>query len=116
MEIMEDCLFCKIAAGTIPSQKLYEDAKIVCFADIHPQAPVHVLIVPKEHIASTDAITPKNSSTIAYIFEKIPKIAKLLHLGNGYRVITNCGDDGCQTIKHLHFHLLGGKKLPESMG
>lgn len=111
-----DCLFCKIAAGEIPSAKVYEDDICLAFRDIAPQAPVHILIVPKEHIASADAVTAKNSIAVAHIFEVLPQVAREAGLENGYRVITNVGEDGCQSVKHLHFHLLGGKKLPESMG
>lgn len=110
-----DCLFCKIIAGEIPSSKVYEDDKVYAFRDINPQAPVHVLVVPKDHIAGADSITAENSSAVAAVFEAIPKIADLEGLTNGYRVITNCGEDGCQSVRHLHFHLVGGKKLPESM-
>ena len=111
-----DCIFCKIIAGDIPSAKVYEDEKVFAFRDINPQAPVHVLVVPKEHICCTDAINAENSAYVASIFEAIPKIAASEGLKNGYRVITNCGEDACQTVKHLHFHFLGGKKLPEEMG
>ncbi len=111
-----DCLFCKIAAGEIPSAKVYEDDVCLAFCDIAPQAPVHILIVPKAHIASADAVTEENSAVVAHIFETIPKVARAAGITNGYRVITNVGEDGCQSVRHLHFHLLGGKKLPESMG
>lgn len=110
-----DCLFCSIIKGEIPSKKVYEDNMVYAFRDIHPMAPTHVLIVPKYHIQSADEVTEENSWYVAHIFEVIPKIAKAEGLTNGYRVITNCGEDGCQSVKHLHFHLLGGKKLPESM-
>ena len=112
---MNDCLFCKIIAGEIPSKKVYEDDAVYAFHDIAPMAPVHILIVPKTHIASADGIDAENSAFVARIFEVIPKIAAEAGLANGYRVITNCGEDGCQSVKHLHFHLLGGKKLPETM-
>ena len=111
-----DCLFCKIIAGEIPSARVYEDEYCYAFRDINPQTPVHILIVPRPHIASCDGITPENSGCVAKIFEAIPKIAAAEGLTNGYRVITNCGEDACQTVKHLHFHLMGGRKLPESMG
>ena len=111
-----DCIFCSIIKGDIPSTKVFENDKIYAFRDINPMAPVHILIVPKEHISSADEISADNSGYIAAIFEAIPKIAKAEGLENGYRVITNCGEDGCQSVKHLHFHLLGGKKLPESLG
>ena len=111
-----DCLFCKIIKGEIPSGKVYEDSICYAFRDINPQAPVHVLIVPKEHIASADEVTETNASLVAHIFSVIPTVAKEVGLVSGYRVITNVGEDGCQSVKHLHFHLLGGKKLSENMG
>ena len=111
-----DCIFCKIIAGDIPSSKVYEDEYCYAFRDINPQTPVHVLVVPKEHIASADGINAENSRYVAAIFEAIPKIAASEGLVNGYRVITNCGDDACQTVKHLHFHIMGGRRLPENMG
>ena len=112
---MSDCIFCKIIAGQIPSSKVYEDDAVYAFRDINPMAPVHILIVPKEHIPSADGITAENSTYVARIFEAIPKIAAAESLTNGYRVITNCGADGCQSVLHLHFHLLGGKQLPDQM-
>lgn len=108
-----DCLFCKIAEGIIPSKKVYEDEKILAFYDINPEAKVHVLVIPKAHIQSANEITCENSSVVAYIFEKIPQIASLAGITNGYRVITNSGADACQSVMHLHFHVLGGEKLPE---
>ena len=111
-----DCIFCKIAAGEIPSKKAYEDDQILAFHDINPQTPVHILVIPKNHIPSVDGVTPENSAVVAHIFETIPKIAAGAGLTNGYRVITNCGDDACQSVKHLHFHIMGGRKLPENMG
>ena len=110
-----DCIFCKIIKGEIPSSKVFENENVYAFRDINPQAPVHVLIVPKAHIASADAICAENSALVAAIFEAIPQIAKSEGLSNGYRIITNCGEDGCQTVKHLHFHLVGGKRLTEQM-
>ena len=110
-----DCIFCKIIAGDIPSKKVYEDDQILAFHDVNPQAPVHVLVVPKIHIACADEITEENSSVVAHIFSKIPTIAREAGAMNGYRVINNCGEDGAQTVKHLHFHILGGKKLSEQM-
>ena len=112
---MSDCIFCKIIKGDIPSSKVFENESVYAFRDINPMAPVHVLIVPKEHIASADGINAQNSVLVAKIFEAIPEIAKSEGLANGYRVITNCGEDGCQTVKHLHFHILGGKKLPDTL-
>ena len=110
-----DCLFCKIIAGEIPSTKVYEDDAVYAFRDINPMAPVHVLVVPKTHICCADGVNAENSTYVARIFEAIPKIASAEGLTNGYRVITNCGEDACQTVKHLHFHILGGKKLPDQM-
>ena len=110
-----DCLFCKIIAGEIPSTKVYEDEWVYAFRDIAPQAPVHILVIPKTHLSSADEITAENASLAAHIFEAIPKIAKSEGLANGYRIVSNIGDDGCQSVKHLHFHILGGKKLAETM-
>ena len=109
------CLFCKIAAGEIPSTKVYEDEKILAFRDIAPMAPTHILVIPKAHIPSVDGITGENSAVVAHIFEVIPAIAKAEGLENGYRVVSNCGDDAGQTVHHLHFHILGGKKLALEM-
>ena len=110
------CIFCKIINGEIPSSKVYEDEKVFAFRDINPQAPVHVLVVPKAHIESADAINAANSGEVAAVFEAIPRVASECGLKNGYRVITNVGEDGCQSVKHIHFHILGGEKLPENMG
>jgi len=111
-----DCIFCKIVEGVIPSKKVYEDEFCLAFHDVNPQTPVHVLVIPKTHIASADEISAQNSVLIAKIFEAIPKIAALAGLTNGYRIISNCGEDACQSVKHLHFHIMGGKRLPEQMG
>ena len=108
---MSDCLFCKIINGEIPSKKLYEDEKILAFYDISPIAPVHFLDIPKQHIASVDAIDADNSAIVAYIFQKLGELAKLAGIENGYRVISNCGADAGQTVQHLHFHVLGGKEM-----
>ena len=110
-----DCIFCAIIKGDIPSKKVYEDEFCYAFLDINPQAPIHCLVVPKEHIPSADAITEKNSSVVAKIFEAIPKIASELKLNEGYRIVSNIGENGCQSVKHLHFHVLGGTKLTENM-
>ncbi len=112
-----DCLFCKIVAGEIPSSKVYEDDNIVAFKDIAPMAPVHVVIIPKKHIAaSAMEITSENSAVIAKLFEKIPEIAKICNVDkSGFRIVNNCGDDACQSVKHIHFHLIGGEKLSEKM-
>lgn len=112
---MSDCIFCKIVDGSIPSKKVYEDDKIVAFYDLEPQAPVHVLIVPKQHICCANKINEENSFVVAHIFTKVSEIAKSLGLDNGYRIVNNCGNDGRQTVKHLHFHLLGGKELNSEM-
>ena len=111
-----DCIFCAIIKGDIPSKKVYEDELCYAFADINPQAPTHVLVVPKAHVASVDEINAENARLVAHIFSKIPEIAKAEGLTNGYRVISNVGADACQSVKHLHFHILGGKKLSENMG
>ena len=110
-----DCIFCKIIAGEIPSTKVYEDDLMYAFRDINPQAPVHVLVIPKLHIESLNGINKNNSEIVAKIFEKIPEIAKSEGLENGYRLVSNCGEDACQTVKHLHFHILGGKALSGMM-
>ena len=111
-----DCLFCKIAAGEIPSAKVYEDETVYAFRDINPQAPVHVVVIPKKHVASSaDEITAANSGTIAALFEAVPKIAKAAGLTNGYRIVNNCGADACQSVEHIHFHILGGKQLADLM-
>ena len=112
---MSDCLFCKIVAGDIPSTKVYEDEKILAFRDIAPQAPCHVLVIPKTHIADVNGITAENSAIVAHIFQVIPQIAKAEGLENGYRVVSNCGADAGQTVQHLHFHILGGKQLALEM-
>jgi len=106
-----DCIFCKIAAGEIPSKKIYEDDSVVAFYDLSPQAPTHFLVIPKQHIASLDFVDGGNSGVIAHIFEIIAKLSKELGMTNGYRVVTNCGEDGGQTVGHLHFHVLAGRSL-----
>lgn len=111
----DSCIFCKIIKGDIPSQKVFENEKVFAFRDINPQAPTHVLVIPKKHIESADCINSENSHFVTAIFEAIPEIAKCEGLTNGYRVITNIGEDGAQSVKHIHFHILGGKKLPEAI-
>ena len=111
----KDCLFCRIISGEIPSAKVYEDEYVYAFRDINPQAPVHILVVPKEHIPCTAAIDETNSACVAKCFEAIARIAKAEGLDNGYRVVNNCGEDGGQTVMHLHFHILGGVKLSEKI-
>lgn len=110
-----DCLFCAIIKGDIPSSKVWEDEYCYAFLDINPQAPTHCLVVPKVHIASANEITAENSALVAKILEAIPKIADKLGLVGGYRIVSNIGDDGCQSVKHLHFHILGGAKLSDTM-
>lgn len=109
------CLFCKIVAGEIPSTKVYEDETVLAFRDINPQAPTHILVIPKPHIPSVAGVTRENSSVVAHIFEVIPQIAEKEGLVNGYRVVSNCGSDAGQTVPHLHFHILGGKALSLEM-
>ena len=108
---MSDCVFCKIAAGEIPSKKVYEDDQVLAFYDLDPQAPVHILIIPKEHIGSVAEITVENSAVVAHIFEVAAKPAKVNGLEDGFRVVANTGKDGGQTVPHLHFHLLGGRPM-----
>ena len=110
-----DCLFCKIIAGDIPSTKVYEDETVYAFRDINPQAPTHILVIPKAHIASVNELTAENSAVVSHIFEVIPKIAAAENLTGGYRVVSNCGKDAGQTVFHLHFHILGGKELSLQM-
>ena len=112
---MSDCLFCKIVAGVIPSTKVYEDETIFAFRDIAPQAPTHILVVPKTHLGSVNDVTAENSAVVAHIFEIIPQIAKAEGLENGYRVVSNCGSDAGQTVHHLHFHILGGHEMGPKM-
>lgn len=114
---MEDCLFCKIIAGEIPSTKVYEDEFVYAFKDINPLAPVHILVVPKNHISGADEINAENSAAVSKIFEAAAKIAKEQGIAeDGFRIVTNCGENGCQSVKHLHFHILGGRKLDVTMG
>ena len=108
---MDNCLFCKIIAGEIPAEKVYEDEEILAFKDIHPKAPVHILVIPKKHIASAKEVTIDDEKILGKMFITISKIAKEMGLENGYRIVNNCGKDGGQEVMHLHFHLLGGKKL-----
>ena len=108
---MENCLFCKIIAGEIPSTKVYEDDVCLAFRDINPMAPTHILVIPQNHIGGVDELTPENSAVVGHIFSVIARIAREQGLSNGYRVVSNVGEDGGQTVRHLHFHILGGKKL-----
>ena len=106
-----DCVFCKIAKGEIPSKKAYEDDQILAFYDLDPQAPVHILLIPKAHIASANELTEENSAVVSHIFLTAAKLAKELGLEKGYRIVNNCGEDGGPTVQHLHFHLLGGRSM-----
>ena len=112
---MENCLFCKIVKGDIPSTKVYEDEKVLAFRDIAPMAPTHILVIPKEHIGSVAEINTDHAGIVAHIFTVIPQIAAAEGLTNGYRVVSNCGPDAGQTVHHLHFHILGGKLLNPEM-
>ena len=112
---MNDCIFCKIISGEIPSTLVFENDYLYAFRDINPLAPVHVVICPKEHIECCDDIDESNVNYVTEIFKAIPQIASNEGLVNGYRVVTNCKEDGCQSVKHLHFHLLGGTKLKEEL-
>lgn len=113
---MTDCIFCKIANGEIPSKKFYEDDKFVIIADIAPQAKLHYLAIPKTHYADIVETAQKEPELLSHIFSKISELVETLGLQNGFRLITNRGEDGCQSVKHLHIHLLGGEKLAEKMG
>ena len=106
-----DCLFCKIAQGRIPSNKLFEDDKILAFYDIDPQAPVHFLVIPKQHVDSAAALTEQDGELLAHIFATNARLCKELGCDNGYRVVTNVGEDGGQSVKHLHFHVLAKRSL-----
>jgi histidine triad (HIT) family protein len=112
---MENCLFCKIVKGDIPSTKVYEDELVLAFRDIAPQAPTHILVIPKAHIASVAEINADNSGVVSHIFEVIAKVAEAEGLTDGYRVVSNCGDHAGQTVHHLHFHILGGRQLALEM-
>ena len=108
------CIFCEIAKGNIPSTMVYEDDMIAAFKDLNPQAPVHVLVIPKEHICCANGVNEENSKYVQHIFEKIPEIAKSQGI-ESYRIINNCGEDAGQTVMHLHFHILGGVKMGEGL-
>ena len=116
MNRMENCLFCKIIAGEIPSTKVYEDEHVYAFRDIAPQAPTHVLVIPKQHVASVAACHELPDAAIAACLKACAKVADMEGLtGKGFRVVSNCGDDACQSVHHLHFHVLGGRKMGEQM-
>lgn len=114
---MGNCIFCKIIKGDIPSKKIYEDDKVLAFYDVNPEAPIHFLIIPKNHIKNVSQINEENSQVISHIFKTISKITKELSIDeDGFRVITNSGENGGQTVDHLHFHVLGGRKLEVKLG
>ena len=108
---MEDCVFCKIVNGDIPSAKVYEDDTVLAFKDLDPQAPTHLLVIPKQHVRSLAEIDASNSAVVAHIAEVIAKLAKDLDLKDGFRVVSNCGNSAGQSVKHLHFHLLAGREF-----
>ncbi len=112
---MENCIFCKIVAGDIPSNKVYEDEQVLAFRDIAPMAPTHILVIPKVHIPSVAAIDESSSQLVAHMFTVIARIAAREGLEKGYRVVSNCGPDAGQTVPHLHFHILGGRQLNTEM-
>lgn len=112
---MADCIFCKIIAGEIPSSKVYEDEAVLAFRDINPQAPVHIVVVPKEHVVSAAGISGENSALVARCFEAIAEIARREGLDKGFRIVNNCGEDGGQTVPHIHFHVLAGRPLGEAI-
>ena len=109
---MNDCIFCKIAEGEIPSKKLYEDEKVIAFYDISPEAPIHFLVIPKKHMKSVNEVSEENANIISHIFLVINKLVKELNIAEtGYRIVNNCGKDGGQTVDHMHFHVLGQREL-----
>ena len=112
---MENCLFCKIAAGVIPSTKVYEDELVLAFRDIAPQAPTHILVIPKAHISGMSEVNAENATLAGHCLAVAAQVAKAEGLTNGYRIVSNCGDDAGQTVHHLHFHILGGKQLAMEM-
>ena len=108
---MTNCIFCKIVAGEMETELLYEDDQVVAFRDINPVAPVHIMVIPKRHIRSVDELTEKENHLVAHIFHVIRKLANKENLNNGYRIINNCGEEGGQVVHHLHFHLIGGRNM-----
>lgn len=112
---MENCLFCRIISGEVPSTKVYEDENVYAFRDINPQAPTHILVIPKKHVSSIDGVDGLSDTEIAACLRAVRLIARQEHLDNGYRVVSNCGEDACQSVPHLHFHILGGRKMAVEM-
>ena len=113
---MSNCVFCKIVAGEIPSNKVYEDDTVLAFRDIAPQAPIHIVVIPKAHIRSAAEINAENCGVVGHIFEVIAHVAQAEGLEKGFRVVTNCGPEGCQSVHHIHFHILAGRQLVCEMG
>lgn len=112
---MSDCIFCKIANGEIPSTKLYEDDDMIIIKDLNPQAPVHLLLIPKEHYANIIEMSDAQAQTLAKCVKKLSALTDQLGLQNGFRLVSNKGEDGCQSVGHLHIHVLGGGKLSDTM-
>ena len=112
---MENCLFCTILAGEIPSSKVYEDEYVYAFRDINPQAPTHILVIPKKHVGSIAEADQASDTELAACLRAVRIIAMDEKLENGYRVVSNCGPDACQSVPHLHFHILGGRKMTDEM-
>lgn len=112
---MSDCIFCKIANGEIPSTKLYEDEDMIIIKDLNPQAPVHLLLIPKEHYANIIEMSDAQAQTLAKCIKKLSALTDQLGLQNGFRLVSNKGEDGCQSVGHLHIHILGGGKLSDLM-
>ena len=112
---MENCIFCKIMNGEIPSRKVYENEYVYAFRDINPQAPVHILVIPKKHVSSVSAVDGLNDTELAACLRAVREIAAMEKLDSGYRVVSNCGPDACQSVPHLHFHILGGRQMGEQM-
>lgn len=110
-----DCIFCKIIDGSIPSTKVYEDEQVIAIKDLKPQAPVHILIIPKKHIDCVNDLTEQDEALVGHIFLTAKKIASQLGLSDGYRIINNCGKNAGQTVLHLHFHLLAGVNMGENL-
>lgn len=108
---MSDCIFCKILDGDIPSNRVYEDEHCVAFHDVQPAAPVHLLVIPRKHISSLDALTPQDQELMGHIMTRIPEIARNQGLDQGYRTVVNTGEQGGQTVFHIHFHILGGRQM-----
>lgn len=112
---MDNCIFCKIVKGEIPSAKVYEDEDMIIIKDLNPQAPVHLLLIPKEHYANIVEMSDAQAQTLAKCLKKLATLTDKLGLQNGFRLVSNKGEDGCQSVGHLHIHILGGRKLSDTM-